>query len=438
MIEIIVGLLLLVLAVFGMPLFAVLSGLAFVLFLGADTSIVEISSEHYRLAENPHLITIPLFTLTGYLMSESKAGERLVRVSRAWFGWLPGGLAVVVLIACAFFTTFTGASGVTIVALGGLLFPMLVHERYPEKFSLGLITSSGSIGLLFPPSLPIIIYGIASGANISQLFVAGLIPGFILIFALSIYSLMMGKAQKVNRTPFVLKEAGQALWLAKWELWIPVIIIASIYGIPFVSKGFVTVAEASVISALYVLIVEVFIHKDIVLLPKKGSKPHLAHVIREAMVMVGAILLVLGAALALTNYLAVEEVPMKILAFIRQHIASKTTFLMALTIFLLVVGCLMDIFSAIIVVVPLIAPIAAEYGVDPVHLGVIFLANLEIGYITPPVGLNLFVSSLTFNRPVIQLYRMALPFFLILLVALLLITFNEGLSLWLVKKLGVQ
>ncbi len=439
---ILLGILLLVAALLGAPLFAVLGGMAMVSFFFADTGIVVLSEEHYKLATNPHLITIPMFTLAGFLMAESNSASRLVAVCRAWFGWLPGGMAIIVVVSCAFFTTFTGASGVTIIALGGLLYPMLLDEGYDDNFSLGLITSSGSIGLLFPPSLPIILFGIVAATSIDKLFVAGILPGIVLIGTLGLYSVFRGVRAKVKRTNFVLREALTSAWVAKWELLVPVVVLIAIYGPPdFLaplwgaeeSSGLVTVAEASTICALYLLIVECFIHKDIKLISSDESVPDLPKVIRESMVMVGAILVILGAALGLTNYLIQEEVPMQILAIMQEHIESKITFLLVLTVFLLIVGCLMDIFSAIIVVVPLITPIALSYGVDPIHLGIIFLANLELGYITPPVGMNLFISSLAFDRPVVQLYKMALPFLLLMFAALMIITFVPELSLWLVR-----
>lgn len=433
---ILVILILILFALFGAPLFTVLGGIGIVDFLSTGTDLVVLSEEHYKLATNPHLITIPLFTLAGFLMAESKAAGRLVKVSRALLGWLPGGLGVVVVASCAFFTTFTGASGVTIIALGGLLYPILLSERYPEKFSLGLITSSGSIGLLFPPSLPIILYGIVGKTSIDALFVAGIIPGLIFLGVLGGFSLFVGQKHSVVRTPFSGVEALRAIWEAKWELAVPIVVLVSIYGIPGLTDGLVTIAEASAICALYLVVVEVFIYKDIKLWSTDDDTPSLPKVIREAMVMVGAILVILGVALGLTSYLIQEQVPMKILEAMQGQIESRFTFLLLLTVFLLIVGCLMDIFSAIVVVVPLIAPIAAQYGVHPVHLGIIFLANLEIGYITPPVGLNLFISSLAFNKPVVALYRMALPFLLLMLAALLTITFNEELSLWLVELLG--
>ncbi|MFP4599738.1 MAG: TRAP transporter large permease [Persicimonas sp.] len=422
-----IGIVLLVLALLGTPLFAVIGALALVLFSLSDTGIVVLAEEHYKLATSPHLITIPLFTLAGYLMARSRAADRLIEVSRALLGWMPGGLAVVVIVTCAFFTTFTGASGVTIVALGGLLFPMMVTDSYPERFSHGLITSSGSIGLLFPPSLPIILYGIVAMTSIDQLFVAGMLPGALMVGVLGGYAFFVARRSKVERSTFEVSRVLTGLWAAKWEIMVPVVVLVSIYG------GFVTIAEASAIAAIYVLIVEVFIVKDITLWPDDSDRADLASVIREAMIMVGAILVILGVAMGLTNYLVQEQVPMKMLAFIQQYVDSKLTFLLLLTVFLLIVGAMMDIFSAIAVVVPLITPIAAEYGVDPVHLGIIFLANLEIGYITPPVGLNLFISSLAFDKPVVYLYKTALPFLLLLLGTLLVITLWEDLSLTLVR-----
>ncbi len=429
MIELFVGLALVAVALLGAPLFVVLAAAAVALFSTTDTSLVILAEEHYKLTDSPHLITIPLFTLAGFLMAKSRAADRLVRVSQAYFGWMPGGLAIVVIASCAFFTTFTGASGVTIIALGGLLFPMLVGEGYPEEFSHGLITSSGSIGLLFPPSLPIILYGIVATTSIDRLFVAGLAPGALMVAVLGGYSIFVGRRAEVETREWDAGEALAATREAFWEILVPVVVLASIYG------GVVTVAEASAIAALYVLVVEVFVTGDIDLFGSPEADDSLFSVVRESMALVGAILIILGVAMGLTNYLVQEEVPMQMLGLIEQYIESKWTFLLLLNVFLLVVGCMMDIFSAIAVVVPLIVPIAAEFGVDEVHLGIIFLANLEIGYITPPVGLNLFISSLAFEKRVIYLYRVALPFFFLLLATLLVITFWEGLSLYLVELL---
>lgn len=427
MTSILVGLGLFVLALFGAPLFVVIACGALLFFWSSGTNIVAVAGEHYRLASSPHLITIPLFTFAGFLLAKSEAADRLVRASRAFFGWMPGGLAVVVILSCAFFTTFTGASGVTIIALGGLLFPMLVQEDYPEDFSLGLITSSGSIGLLFPPSLPVILYGVVGTTDIDRLFVAGVFPGILMLSVLGGYSMFVGYRAKVPRHSWDGREAWESFWDAKWELLVPVVVLVGIYG------GYVTVAEASAVAALYVLIIEVFLTGDIDLFGAPEEENSLFNVIRESMALVGAILMILGVAMGLTNYLVQEQVPMEILDFMQHYIESPIAFLILLNIFLLIVGCTMDIFSAIAVVVPLIAPIAKQYGIDEVHLGIIFLANLEIGYITPPVGLNLFISSVAFDKPVIRLYRVALPFFFLLLATLIIITFWPGLSLGLVE-----
>jgi len=424
--TLLVGAALLGLALLGAPLFSIIAVIALLYFSSAGTPIVALAGEHYKLSSSPHLITIPLFTFAGFLLAKSRAADRLVRVSRALFGWLPGGLAIVVILSCAFFTTFTGASGVTIIALGGLLMPMLVKEDYPEEFSLGLVTSSGSIGLLFPPSLPVILYGVVATTDIDRLFVAGVFPGMLMLGVLGGYSVWVGHSAGVPRSDWETREALASLDEAKWELLVPAVVLVGIYG------GYVTVAEASAVAALYVLIVEVFVTGDID--PDAGLEVDhsLINVVRESMALVGAILMILGVAMGLTNYLVQEQVPMEILQFMQQYVESPITFLILLNIFLLIVGCTMDIFSAIAVVVPLIVPIARQYGIDEVHLGIIFLANLEIGYITPPVGLNLFISSVAFDKPVVRLYRVALPFFFLLLATLLVITFWEGLSLSLV------
>ncbi len=418
------ALILILLALLGAPLFSIIAAIALLsfYFLGIDTSAVIV--EMYRLTSAPTLIAIPLFTFAGYVLAESNAPKRLVNLSRALFGWMPGGLAIVVLVTCAFFTAFTGASGVTIVAIGGLLYPMLRKEGYPEKFSLGLITSSGSLGLLFPPSLPIILYAVVAKINVDQLFLAGIIPGFLLIILLSIYSTQKGIKSAVPTTPFHWNNLWLALKEASWEIPLPFIIVGGIYG------GLFTATESAAVTAFYALIIEVFVYRDLHLfkdIPK---------IIKESMVLVGGILVILGTALGLTNYLIDEQVPMKILNFMQTFISSKILFLMMLNVLLLIVGCMMDIFSAIIVVVPLIVPIAREFGVDPIHLGVIFLTNLEIGYLTPPVGLNLFISSFRFEKPILQLYRASLPFLVILIIALLIITYVPGLSLALTRLIG--
>jgi C4-dicarboxylate transporter DctM subunit len=421
MVTILIGLILLALALFGTPLFVIISAIALIAFYFSGISSAAVIVELYRLASMPILLAIPLFTFAGYLLAESNTPRRLVNLSRAYFGWMPGGLSIVTLISCAIFTAFTGASGVTIIALGGLLYPVLLQEKYPEKFSLGMLTASGNLGLLFPPSLPIILYGVISEVSIDKLFIAGIIPGILMIILMSGYSVYHVRNIKVPTSKFTFRNAWKATREAAWEIPLPFIILIGIYG------GYITITEAASVTAFYVFIVEVFIYRDIKI------RKDLVRVIKDSMVLVGGILVILGAALGLANYMVDAEIPMKILGFMKAFITSKALFLVTLNIFLLIVGFMMDIFSATLVVVPLIIPIATNFGVDPVHLGIIFLANLGIGYSTPPVGMNLFIASFRFNKPIVQLYHAALPFIVVLLIALILITYIPDLSLWLVR-----
>lgn len=412
------------LAIIGTPLFIIMSLGALVAFTFADVEVSAVAVEIYKIAAAPTLLTIPLFTFAGYLMAESGTPKRLLRLANSAFGWMPGGVAIVSLVICAFFTAFTGASGVTIIALGGLLYPILKDEGYSEKFSLGLITTSGSLGLLFPPSLPIILYGMVAKVDIDKLFMAGIIPGFLLIAVLSLWAIRCAPKKADNtkiKIKFTWVELLASLKGALPEVFLPIGILTGIYG------GFTTTTEAAAITSFYVLIIECFYYRDIHL-TKEVPK-----IILDSMSLVGAILLILCCALGITNYLVDEEVPMKILEWMKVFLTNKYSFLLFLNLFLLVVGSLMDIFSAIIVVVPLIVPIAAEFGVDPVHLAIIFLTNLEIGYITPPVGINLFISSFRFNKPVTELYRASFPFLILLIISLIIITYVPALSLFLVK-----
>lgn len=411
-------------AICGAPLFIVMGGLALLLFfsVGIDTQAVVI--EMYRMASAPTLVAIPLFTFAGYLLAESTSPQRMVNLYKALFGWMPGGLAICAFVVCAFFTSFNGASGVTIIALGGLLYPLLIKEGYPERFSMGLLTAGGSLGLLFPPSLPLILYAMVGQVNVDALFLAGIIPGTLLILLLSLYSIRSGSKRTIVRQPFEWKLVWPAICGAAWIVPLPFIILGGIYG------GIFAASEAAAVTVVYVLLVNLFIYKD---LHWRKDIPRIA---ASSMILVGGVLIVLACALGLTNYLVDEQVPMKILGFMRQFITSKFMFLAVLNIFLLVVGCLMDIFSAIIIVVPLIVPIAKEFGVNPIHLGVIFLTNLEIGYIHPPLGLNLFISSLRFKKSILELSLSVLPFLAVLLVALVIITYCPSLSLWLVGLFG--
>jgi len=413
-------------ALLGAPLFSVFGALAIFLFISSDIDTSAVIIELYRIADMPALIAIPLFVFAGYMLAESQAPKRLVNLAQSAFGWLRGGLAIVVLSTCAFFTAFTGASGVTIVALGGLLLPMLIKQQYPEKFSLGLITASGSIGLLFPPSLPIIIYGIISEVSIDKLFVAGILPGLLLITILALYSIREGAQTKVPIVPFKWSNLWQACKEAAWEIPLPLIIIIGIYG------GFFTATESAAIVAFYVLIVEVFIYRDLDLLKD------VPRIIKESMILVGAIISILAVALGLTNYFIDQQVPQALFELVKAQITSQFAFLLVLNCFLIIVGMMMDIFSAIFVVVPLILPIAKAFNVNPVHLGIIFLTNLEIGYLTPPVGLNLFMSSLRFNKPILHVAKSIMIFIGLEIIALILITYFPPLSLWLIELFGVR
>ena len=404
----------------GVPVFIVICGLAVYLFFVSGIDLSAIIIEMHRMATTPVLVAIPLFTFAGYLLSESGAPKRLIRLSNAVLGWLPGGLAVIALICCAVFTALTGATGLTIIALGGILLPAMTRGKYPEVFSLGLLTTSGTLGLLFPPSLPLIIYAIVAKVRIDQLFIAGIIPGILLVVLLSVFSINRAVQNNIPKTRLQISEIWSAIKAAVWELPLPLVVLGGIYS------GKFAVSEAAAITAVYVLIVEIFIYRDI-------RWKDLPEIMKKSMVLVGAVLIILGAAMGLTNYLIDAEIPMQMLEFFKLHIESKILFLIVLNIFLLAVGCTMGIFSALVVVVPLLSPIAQAYGIDPIHLGIIFLANLEIGASIPPLGINLFIASIRFERPVLRLYVASLPFIAILLLALALITYIPWMSLALLK-----
>ncbi|HQQ84736.1 MAG TPA: TRAP transporter large permease subunit [Candidatus Marinimicrobia bacterium] len=412
--------LIVVLILGGLPLFAAIGITGIIQFAisGIDPTVVIV--EMYRVASAPTLLAIPLFTLAGYVLAECSAPRRLLNLAEALLGWIPGGVAIGSLVTCALFTCFTGASGITIIALGGLILPILLKNNYSEKFALGLITSSGSLGLLFPPSLPLILYGVVASVSIDQLFIAGLIPGILLIILLSIYAVRNDVLKKSERIPFSWQNLGRALKETVWELPIPVIILGGIYG------GFITAVEASAVTAFYVLIAEFILNRDL------SFRRDLIRIMRDSVQLVGGILIILSCSMGATAYLIDAEIPQKALLWAQQVFSSKITFLLVLNIFLLITGMMLDIFSAIIIVVPLIVPIALSYGINPVHLGIIFLTNLEIGYLTPPIGLNLFISSYRFDKSITELYRISLPFLFIMLIALVLITYIPDLSLFLV------
>ncbi len=422
------------LALAGTPLFTMLGLVALVAFWGNGINSAAVVIEMGRLTSSPMLVAIPLFTFAGFLLAEAGTPRRLVRLIRAAFGWVPGGVSIVAMIACAIFTAFTGASGVTIIALGGLLMPALLRDRFKERFALGLLTTGGSLGILFPPSLALIIYSyvamqnagnaimeVGTGPTLDRLFVAGIVPGILLIVLLSIYAQYRLRRDGAGATTrFSSRELIAAAREAIWEIPLPILLVWAIYG------GRLTVTEAAAATAFYALVVEVFVYRDI---PWRN----LLRVAAEGMVLVGGILILLACALGLTNYLVDAEVPMRLLAAIEGLITNRFVFLLALNLFLLVIGSVTEVFGALIVVLPLIIPIAQRYGVDLTHLGIIFLANLEIGFMLPPLGLNLFISAFRFRQPILRVYGSVLPFLLVLFVGLMLITYIPELSLFLVK-----
>ncbi len=401
--------------VVGSPIFVGLGGVAALLLWGNFDPVSAIAAEAYSLSISPILPTVPLFTFAGYVLAEGGTPGRLVKLFRAWFGWIPGGVAIVAILVCAFFTSFTGGSGVTILAMGGLLYPMLVKDRHSPTFATGLLTSAGSLGLLLPPSLAVILYGLVAQIDIRRLFAAGLVPAVLEIGMVSVFALAYSGLAGRERVSFHWRTAFRELWGAKWEALIPVVVLGSILG------GFATLVEASAVMVLYAVVLE-FVFR-------RGLRPwDLARVCGDAATLIGGVLLILGMAKGLSNYLIIAEIPSNALDWVQTFVSSPLVFLLLLNLFLLVVGCLMDIYSAIAVVVPLIAPLGVAYGVDPFHLGIIFLTNLELGYLTPPVGMNLFLASYRFKRPLPEVYRAALPFLAIRAVAVLLVTYVPWLT----------
>jgi tripartite ATP-independent transporter DctM subunit len=406
--------------VLGAPLFTTLGGLTMLLFVGAPVpiSISAVPAETYTIVASPMLPSLPLFTMGGYLMAEGGASKRLVRVIRAWFGWLPGGSAIAAILVCAFFTTFTGASGVTILALGGLLLPIMTAAGYKERYGIGLLTAAGSLGLLFPPSLPVILYGVASQVPIDKLFLGGAVPGIVLMLLLIGMVVFRAVQDRSPRSSFEAKVAAQALWEAKWELALPILVMTSIFG------GFMTLFESAAWAAAYAFLSEVVVHRDLSL------RKDVPRVLVESATLMGAVMIILGMALGFTNYLVDAEIPMKLTAYVQAHVGSRWAFILILNVVLLFMGSLMEVYSAIMVLVPLIVPISQAFGIDPVHLGILFLANLELGYLTPPVGLNLLLSSYRFKVPLVRVYRDVLPFFAVLLFGVFFISYVPSVTTW--------
>lgn len=413
-----IGIVILLAMLLGMPIYAVLGGVALMLFWEEGTPLSAVPGEAYRMATSPMLPAIPLFTLAGYVLAAGGSSERLLRLFQAAVGWMPGGLAIVVTLVLAFFTPLTGASGITIVAMGGVLLPMLMAARYTESNALGLVTVSGSIGVLFPPSLPVILYAYYAEIGLDELFVAGILPGILLVAAVAAWAAWRGVAGGATRTAFDGRVLLRAAWEAKWEILLPAVVLVGIFG------GFATLVEAAALTVLYAVVLECVVFRE---LEWRG----VVRIAADSAAMIGGFMIILSVALGLTNYLIIAQVPMSILDWVREMISSPYVFLLMVNLLLVVVGAVMDIYSAIIIFVPLIAPMAAAYGIHPAHLGIIFLANMEIGYLMPPMGENLFLSAYRFDKPLGYLYRCVLPFLGILAVVVLAVTYLPALTLWL-------
>jgi tripartite ATP-independent transporter DctM subunit len=416
-------------ALVGAPVFVAMGGIAAVLFFSEGTPVSAVTRKVYDLIGSPTLPAIPLLTAAGYVLAESAAAERLVRFFRALFGWMPGGIAVMVAAVCALFTTFTGGSGVTIIALGGLVYPILRKDGYSEGFSLGLVTASGSLGLLFPPSLPVVLYSVVASSRdqvvpLDQLYIAALLPGLLLVVLTAAYGILVGRHVGRGRQAFSWKELLVSTWSAKWELALPFVVMGL-----FVS-GWLTMMETAAAALAYAVIVECFITRDLHLFKT------LPGVLLKAAGLMGAVLILLSIAMGLTNYLVDAQIPDQILSWVQTHIGSQAMFLLALNVFLLVVGSVVEIYAAIVILAPLVVPLGAAFGVNPIHLGVIFLANLELGFLFPPVGLNLFLSSSRFGKPLPQLYRHVIPFLIILAIGVLLITYVPWMSIGVLEWMG--
>ncbi len=407
----------------GAPIFVTLGGTALIFFWRQGDPIASISLDHYDQITNPLLATLPLFTLAGYFLAASQASRRLVDFFQAWTGHIRGGPAIVTALACAFFTTFTGGSGVTILALGGLLLPVLTAARYAEKDSIGLLTAAGSLGILFPPCLPLIIYSIIAGVEMNELFLGGFLPGAVMVALTIVWGIGRAPTQESHRRSFSWSRAWRATWAAKWELGLPLLPLVLIFG------GWSLPVPAAAATALYAFLTQTFVHRELKIISTVPKT------MIDCGLLVGGVLLILGTAMGLTNYLITQHIPDQAAAWIGSSIAQKWLFLLILNLFLLLVGCLMDIFAAIVVVVPLLLPMTALFDIPPVQLGIIFLANLQLGYLTPPVGMNLFLASYRFEKTVWFVTRATFPFFCVLGIGVVLTTYVPAMTTWLPQLL---
>jgi tripartite ATP-independent transporter DctM subunit len=416
--------LLVVATVLGAPIFVTLGGTAAILFWGRGERLASLPLDHYDQVTNPILAMVPLFTLAGYFLAESGASKRLVRVFMAWFGHIRGGPAIVTALVCAFFTTFTGGSGVTILALGAMLLPVLLAASFTERHALGLVTGAGSLGILFPPCLPLILYALIAQVPVREMFLGGIVPGVVMVALVMAWGVWMGRHDSTERHPFNFREARAAVWDAKWELLLPVVAFVT-----FFSK-FALPTEAAAVTALYALFTQTVVHRDL--------KPlrDVPRVTAECGLLVGGILLILGTAMGFTNFLITEHAPEKLVDWATATIKSPWVFLLALNLVLIFVGGLIEIYAAIVVVVPLLVPVGMAFGIDPVHLGIIFLANMELGYLAPPVGLNLLLASYRFNKPILTVMRAVIPMLLVQFVGVMLITYVPPLTTFLPRLFG--
>lgn len=413
----------------GFPLFLVLSavtlmGYAWFTDIPSEQWGFVIAQKMVGILNKDALLAIPLFIFAGVLMTVGGISHRIVKVSQSLVGFLPGGLAITAVLACLVFAAISGSSPATLVAIGLLMIPALKAYGYPEQFSLGLLTTAGSLGIIVPPSIPMIVYAISvEGVSVGNLFLAGMLPGFFLGLLLMLYCFGKGLHYKIPRERFRLYQVILALKEGIWAISLPLLVLGSIYS------GILTVNEAAAFSAAYALFIGVFVYRSL-------SLKDLPPVLLQALSEMGAVLIIVAAAQALAYFFTVQQIPQNVTEILQRFVHDRFGFLIVVNLVLLLAGAFMDSISAILVLAPILARAALEYGVDPVHLGIIMIVNLEIGYFTPPVGINLFVSSSVFNTPFGRVITSVLPFLFIFLLGLMVITYFPSISLFLVEHFG--